>query len=116
MGTTNGGIKVDMGASWIHGIGPGAGDLKEFKRIENPIYSIAKANSIKTVACWQDEEETISRIYWWKSPQSLIDERKIHKMGDKIYDYAIKKAKKATVFESLEHSLNDFNYGTTAED
>jgi phytoene dehydrogenase-like protein len=28
MGTN--GIKVDMGASWIHGIGPGAGDLEEY--------------------------------------------------------------------------------------
>ena len=31
MGTTDGGIKVDMGASWIHGIGPGAGDLERFE-------------------------------------------------------------------------------------
>ncbi len=42
MGTTGGGIKVDMGASWIHGIGPGAGDLTAYRNKENPIYNIAK--------------------------------------------------------------------------
>jgi phytoene dehydrogenase-like protein len=31
MGSTDGGIKVDMGASWIHGIGPGAGDMDEWE-------------------------------------------------------------------------------------
>lgn len=50
MGTN--GIKVDMGASWIHGIGPGAGDLSEFQNQENPIYTIAKANKIATLATW----------------------------------------------------------------
>ena len=52
MGASN--IKVDMGASWIHGIGPGAGDLEEFKGVENPLYTIAKANKIATVATWVD--------------------------------------------------------------
>jgi len=27
-----------MGASWIHGIGKGAGDLSEWNRKYNPIY------------------------------------------------------------------------------
>ena len=53
MGTTGGtGIKVDMGASWIHGLGPGAGDLEEFKGKENPIYTLAKANKITTLQTW----------------------------------------------------------------
>jgi len=37
MGTT----KVDMGASWIHGIGPGAGEIEELKGKMNPIFTIA---------------------------------------------------------------------------
>jgi len=36
-----GNIKVDMGASWIHGIGPGAGDIEEFEDQHNPIYAYA---------------------------------------------------------------------------
>lgn len=74
MGNTNGGIKVDMGASWIHGIGPGAGDLEQYNKIENPIYSIAKANSIKTVATWASENSVSEKYYWWKSPSSSISQ------------------------------------------
>lgn len=48
MGTT----KVDMGASWIHGIGPGAGDIAELKGKMNPIFTIAQDNNIQTVATW----------------------------------------------------------------
>jgi phytoene dehydrogenase-like protein len=32
--------KVDMGASWIHGIGPGCGDSEEWQDKMNPIYTI----------------------------------------------------------------------------
>jgi hypothetical protein len=65
MGTTGGGIKVDMGASWIHGIGPGAGELKQYNNIENPIYTIAKENKITTVATWLDSDNVFSKAYWW---------------------------------------------------
>ncbi len=33
--------KVDMGASWIHGIGPGCGEIEEWQGKQNPIYTIA---------------------------------------------------------------------------
>lgn len=33
--------KVDMGASWIHGIGPGCGENQEWESKQNPIYTIA---------------------------------------------------------------------------
>jgi len=35
---TMGANKVDMGASWIHGIGPGLGDDPKYKGKNNPIY------------------------------------------------------------------------------
>ena len=38
MGTAT---KVDMGASWIHGIGPGLGDNAKYEGQNNPIYTIA---------------------------------------------------------------------------
>ncbi len=33
---------ADMGASWIHGIGPGAGELEEFEGKMNPIFDLAR--------------------------------------------------------------------------
>ncbi len=38
--------KVDMGASWIHGIGPGCGESEEWAQQMNPMYTIAKAKGI----------------------------------------------------------------------
>jgi len=55
-----------MGASWIHGIGPGAGDFEEFKGKNNPIYDIATSNNIKIVKTWDDQDNMKSNIYWWK--------------------------------------------------
>ena len=49
-------IKVDMGASWIHGIGPGLGNVKEYKGKFNPIYELAKKNNMSPVATWIDED------------------------------------------------------------
>jgi hypothetical protein len=51
MGTST---KVDMGASWIHGLGPGLGDDENYKGKFNPIYTLAQDNKITTVATWQD--------------------------------------------------------------
>lgn len=53
MGTT----KVDMGASWIHGIGAGLGDNPKYKGKMNPIYQIAQDNKIATVQTWADAED-----------------------------------------------------------
>ncbi len=50
------GTIIDAGASWIHGIGPGAVDLKAWKGKYNPIYEIAKANNIQTVRTWKNED------------------------------------------------------------
>ena len=84
MGTTGGGIKVDMGASWIHGIGPGAGELEEFKNMENPIYTIAKENKIATVQTWADEELVEEKSYWWKSPATTLSQTRVSTMADGV--------------------------------
>ena len=57
---------VDMGASWIHGIGPGAGSLSEFNGKMNPIYELTKEFNISTVATWTDVENVEEKFYWWK--------------------------------------------------
>jgi hypothetical protein len=63
-----GNLTVDMGASWIHGIGPGAGSLSQYKGMMNPIYTIAQQNNITTTTTWGDESNTVENYYWWKSP------------------------------------------------
>ncbi len=45
-----------MGASWIHGIGPGIGNIIEYKGQYNPIYNLAKKYNIRTVTTWVDED------------------------------------------------------------
>ncbi len=59
-------IKVDMGASWIHGIGPGLGDVGAYEGKYNPIYNLAKKYKINTVATWIDEDLAKVKFYWWK--------------------------------------------------
>ena len=85
MGSSN--IKVDMGASWIHGIGPGAGDIEEFKNMENPLYTIAKANKITTVATWVDEETVEEKAYWWKGTATPLSQSRVTNMADGIRDH-----------------------------
>ena len=43
---------MDLGASWIHGTGPGAGNYKEWDDKLNPIYQIAVDHNIDTVKAW----------------------------------------------------------------
>jgi hypothetical protein len=52
------GAIVDLGASWIHGIGKGAdGDTKgKWKNQWNPVYQIAKDNEIVTHRTWKKDE------------------------------------------------------------
>ena len=62
--TDIGSDKIDIGASWIHGIGPGLTDdssapdgFDEFTK--NPIYTLAKNAGITTVDTWSDLSEEI---------------------------------------------------------
>jgi len=87
LGTTNGGVKVDMGASWIHGIGPGAGEIKAYKGKENPIYKIAKENKISTVPTWLDPDSVQSKSYWWQSPTTALSQTRVDSLTEKITDF-----------------------------
>ena len=57
-----GGNVIDLGASWIHGIGPGFDDDEDK---ENPIYTITKENSITTVKTWLNEDEAKREQFWY---------------------------------------------------
>ena len=51
---------VDIGASWIHGIGPGVlGDEEKgfWKGQMNPIYNIAKENNFLSSKTWNEHEK-----------------------------------------------------------
>jgi hypothetical protein len=63
-----GGLTIDMGASWIHGIGPGVGGLSSYDGVMNPIYTIAKQSNISTVSTWNSPSNTTETYYWWKNP------------------------------------------------
>ncbi len=96
MGTNLLPLNVDMGASWIHGIGPGAGDLKQYKGKENPIYTLAKANKIKTVRTWKDSDSTEENYYWYLDPQTHLSEARVTKMEDDVADWLSEKQDTAT--------------------
>lgn len=52
------GGKADVGASWIHGLGPGADGAmsKEWKGRENPVYTLAKKLKLDTYYTWDKIE------------------------------------------------------------
>lgn len=107
---------VDVGASWIHGIGPGAGDLKRWDGKKNPIYSIAKKYGIETVPTWENDEEAELSFYWYKSPGTSFDENKVYTLIEEIEAYLEEHRESASDSDSIADVLKDFNYGSTAED
>jgi monoamine oxidase len=63
--------KIDLGASWIHGIGLGITqreDLLEFSDKWNPIYELAFHHKIETVPTWQKAENAVEHYYWHRFP------------------------------------------------
>jgi monoamine oxidase len=107
---------VDVGASWIHGIGPGAGDLERWDGKKNPIYAIAKKYGVETVPTWQDDDEAELSFYWYKSPSTSFDENKVYNLIEKIEAYLEENRISASVSDSIADVLKDFNYGSTTED
>jgi monoamine oxidase len=56
------GTVVDLGASWIHGIGPGViGDeTNSWAGQMNPVYRFAMENGIKTVRTWGEASKDVT--------------------------------------------------------
>ncbi|CDW88257.1 amine oxidase [Stylonychia lemnae] len=71
--STVGTTKIDMGASWIHGIGKGADGLKKWNNKFNPIYQIARDNNIATVSTWEDEDNAEEAFFWWQGGKTSYD-------------------------------------------
>ena len=107
--------KVDLGASWIHGIGPGAGPLKRWKGIISPIYNIAQIYGIKTVPTWKNEDYAEESFYWYKSPNTTLDPEVVLDMNDEIEDWVDEEQDSAKVSDSLADLMKGFDYGSTTD-
>lgn len=58
-------ISTDLGAAWIHGIGPGAYGDPKWEAQLNPIYEIAQKHHIATVKTWEgDRDPSKQEAYW----------------------------------------------------
>lgn len=86
-----------MGASWIHGIGPGCGEEEEWENKENPIYTIAKENGIETVPTWKDEDESKNNFYWFKGAEQELDIDRVEKLTEEVEEFIDAKREGASV-------------------
>jgi monoamine oxidase len=100
--------KVDLGASWIHGIGPGCGDDEEWENKENPIYTIAKENGIENIPTWRDEDESKNKFYWFKNQEQELDEDRVDKLNEEIEGFIEAHNKEADVKTSFQDVLKNF--------
>lgn len=100
---------VDLGASWIHGIGPNAGDLARWSGKQNPIYELSQSNSIKTVPSWEDESSAKVNFYNYKSPASPYSQEFIQTLIDQINEFVDSKVQTSSKHDSLKNILNNFN-------
>eukprot|EP00347_Sterkiella_histriomuscorum_P014422 403360925 len=67
--------KVDLGASWIHGIGPGTyPQTDKWRNKLNPIYELSKKFGIKTSKCYDDIEESDEKYFWHRTSQQEIQD------------------------------------------
>jgi len=97
-----------LGASWIHGIGPGCGDDEEWENKENPIYTIAKENGIETIPTWRDEDESKNKFYWFKNQEEELDEDRVDKLNEEIEGFIEAHNKEAEVKTSFQDVLKNF--------
>lgn len=107
-----GAYKVDLGASWIHGVGPGCGDDQEWEGKANPIYTIAKDSGIETVKTWNDEDEANNSYYWYKGNEEELDEDKVDKISELISSTIdAKKEEGPGVQTTFDQALEDLDKG-----
>jgi monoamine oxidase len=104
--------KIDMGASWIHGIGPNVENLKKWRGKLNPIYKLAQENSISTIPTWEDEENARISYYWYKLRGRKVDEEYINDYMENVEDFVDSKIKKTPHNASLNDIISKFKYGS----
>ena len=76
----------DLGASWVHGLGPGAEDNLKWESQLNPIYKIMQDNGISTTPTWSGDR-LIERQKITCDNGTPCDEIKIHQVMTDMEDY-----------------------------
>ena len=83
-------VPVDLGASWIHGIGRGKkeADPKGLWNGQwNPVYKIAKDNKIVTSKTWQEDYKNINETFHMPETGSQYVPPRVWRMHDRIKGY-----------------------------
>jgi phytoene dehydrogenase-like protein len=87
--------KIELGASWIYGVGLGLGDSKRthpkrYPGSYNPIYRIVKDNDITIITTWENEDYVKTAVYWWKGDKvGLLGRIKMRRLENALYDYVV---------------------------
>eukprot|EP00347_Sterkiella_histriomuscorum_P023559 403334176 len=103
---------IDLGGQWIHGLGPGAEDIKEWDGKYNPVYQIAMDNKVETVKCWLMEER-IQKTFWWKGGEVPHD---VWGLLEEVKDYLEEHSENADINESVVSFLSrKFNYESDSD-
>ena len=103
---------IDLGAQWIHGIGPGVAGDRTWEGILNPIYKIAVENNKRTVKTWLLEER-IQKTFWWKGGEVIHD---VWKMLEEIEEYLYSNKDEFSDDESIYSALKKkFNHDNDIE-
>ena len=83
-------IPVDLGASWIHGIGRGKKEVDHkglWKGQWNPVYQIAKDHKIATSRTWLEDYKNINETFHMPETGSQYVPPRVWRMHDRIKDY-----------------------------
>jgi monoamine oxidase len=107
-----GGNKIDLGAQWIHGIGPNAGDHPRWEGKLNPIYQFVRDNGIKTVPTSKGDKPDTVALYWSKYPGKQIDKEVFEDFESRLDDHFNKKVPSSSKDTSIQDILEDFDYGS----
>lgn len=110
-----GGNTLDLGAQWIHGIGPNAGAHPRWKGKLNPIYQLARENGIPTVPTWEYDLAANIGLYWSKHPGKHVDNEVIRDYIDRLEDLFSQSILNASDDTSVEDILKGFDYGSTPD-
>ncbi|CDW71593.1 amine oxidase [Stylonychia lemnae] len=107
-------VVVDLGASWIHGAGPGANEIPEWRNKLNPIYELANKLNIRTVKTQDDVyDSSQQKYYWYKGGEMPSD---IFQVVDKFRSYYEQHCKKANKKLSIQDLFSKFDFGPYQDD
>ena len=102
-----------MGASWIHGIGPGVQGLSEWDGEYNPIWEIVEENDIETVFTYVDDDETDGLYFWYNSTR--LTDSQIGGYFEGPINYFESRLKSSNINDSVGDVMKGYNYGNTLD-